>query len=152
MPDYDMVVVGSGFAGSTATLSFLETTEKAGQAGRVAVIEAGKKGTWPGGSRWTKPFLRLTSDNTLSRDRVESEEQDWSDLDYWRKFEAEMPDTVEFMQDHGVKLIHHDEDSRRRKESAKTATPATAMIPRAALRPIASARPPTSGGPSRKPP
>ncbi len=105
-----------------------------------------------GGSRWTKPFLRLTSDNTLSRDRVESEEQDWSDLDYWRKFEAEMPDTVEFMQDHGVKLIHHDEDSRRRKESAKTATPATAMIPRAALRPIASARPPTSGGPSRKPP
>jgi hypothetical protein len=32
-------------------LSFLETTEKAGQVGRVALIEAGKKGTWPGGSR-----------------------------------------------------------------------------------------------------
>jgi len=46
-----MVVIGSGFAGSTATLSFLETTEKAGQVGRVALIEAGKKGTWPGGSR-----------------------------------------------------------------------------------------------------
>ena len=40
-----MVVVGSGFAGSTAALSFLEATEEAGQAGRVAVIEAGKKGT-----------------------------------------------------------------------------------------------------------
>jgi len=41
-----MVVIGSGFAGSTATLSFLETTEKAGQGvGRVALIEAGKKGT-----------------------------------------------------------------------------------------------------------
>jgi succinate dehydrogenase/fumarate reductase flavoprotein subunit len=40
-----MVVIGSGFAGSTATLSFLETTEKAGQVGSVALIEAGKKGT-----------------------------------------------------------------------------------------------------------
>ena len=39
MPDYDMVVIGSGFAGSTATLSLLEAAEKAG---RVALIEAGK--------------------------------------------------------------------------------------------------------------
>lgn len=59
MPDYDTVVIGSGFAGSTATLSFLETAEKAGQVGRVALIETGKNGTWPGASRRTKPFLRL---------------------------------------------------------------------------------------------
>ena len=111
MPDYDMVVVGSGFAGSTATLSFLETTEKAGQAGRVALIEAGKKGTWPGGSRWTRPFMRLNRDNTLLRDRANREEQDLSDPDYWRKFEDEVPDTIEFMEDHGVKLIHHDEEN-----------------------------------------
>ncbi len=43
-----MVVVGSGFAGSTATLSFLEATQNAGQVGSVALIEAGKLGTWPG--------------------------------------------------------------------------------------------------------
>ena len=106
-----MVVIGSGFAGSTATLSFLEATEKAGQVGRVALIEAGKKGTWPGGSRWSRPFLRLGSDNKLMRDRAASAEQDRPDLDYWRKFEDEVPDTVEFMQDHGVKLIHHDEEN-----------------------------------------
>ncbi|MGI8728771.1 MAG: FAD-binding protein [Solirubrobacteraceae bacterium] len=106
-----MVVVGSGFAGSTATLSFLETTEKAGQVGRVALIEAGKKGTWPGGSRWTRPFLRLNHDNTLLRDRVEQDRQGLSDLDYWRKLEDEMPDTIEFMEDHSVKLIHHDEEN-----------------------------------------
>jgi glycine/D-amino acid oxidase-like deaminating enzyme len=46
-----MVVIGSGFAGSTAELSLLEAAEKAGKAGRVALIEAGKRGTWPGGSR-----------------------------------------------------------------------------------------------------
>ena len=107
-----MVVVGSGFAGSTATLSFLEATEEAGRVGRVALIEAGKKGTWPGGSRWTKPFIRLNSDNVLSGDFVEKAEQDgqgmW-DLDYLRKLADAVPDTVEFMQKHGVKLTHSDE-------------------------------------------
>ena len=111
MPDYDLVVIGSGFAGSTATLSFLEAAEKAGQAGRVALIEAGKRGTWPGGSRWTRPFLRLDRDNTILSDRAESVEQNLSDLDYWRTLEDEVPDTVKFMEDHGVKLIHHDEEN-----------------------------------------
>ena len=111
MPDYDMVVVGSGFAGSTAALSFLEATEKDGQAGSVALIEAGKKGTWPGASRWTRPFMRLSRDNTLLRDRVEQDEQSLSDPDYWRKFEDEVPGAIEFMEEHGVKLIHHDEEN-----------------------------------------
>ena len=111
MPDYDVVVIGSGFAGSTATLSFLETTEKAGQVGSVALIETGRKGTWPGASRWTRPFMRLNRDNTLLLDRAKETEQELSDPDYWRKFEDEVPDTVEFMEDHGVKLIHHDEEN-----------------------------------------
>lgn len=113
MPDYDVVVIGSGFAGSTATLSFLEATEKAGRVGSVALVEAGTKGTWPGASRWTKPFLRLNRDNILSRDWLERMEQDGSgpsDLDYCRRLTDEVPDTIEFMQDHGVKLIHHDEE------------------------------------------
>ena len=109
-----MVVVGSGFAGSTAALSFLEKTEEAGQAGRVALIEAGKKGTWPGASRWTKPFLRLNRDNALSPDWIERLEQDsqgqW-DLDYLRKFADEVPETVKFMQDHGAKLVHDEEEN-----------------------------------------
>ena len=106
-----MVVIGSGFAGSTATLSFLEAAEKAGKAGRLALIEAVKRGTWPGGSRWTRPFLRLDRDNKLLCDRAERVEQNLSDLDYWRRLEDEVPDTVKFMQDHGVKLIHHDEEN-----------------------------------------
>ena len=114
MPDYDVVVVGSGFAGSTAALSFLEKTEEAGQVGRVALIEAGKNGTWPGASRWTKPFLRLNRENALSSDWVEKQEQDsqgqW-DLDHLRKFADEVPDTVKFMQEHGAKLVHDDEEN-----------------------------------------
>ena len=107
-----MVVIGSGFAGSTATLSFLEATEEAGQVGRVALIEAGKKGTWPGGSRWARPFMRISRDNTLLGDRVGKEEQDRrgsSDNEYWRRFEDEVPETVEFMENHGAHLTHRDE-------------------------------------------
>ena len=111
MPDYDLVVVGSGYAGSTATLAFLETTDQDGRVGSVALIEAGKKGTWPGASRWTKPFMRLKRDNTLSRDRAERDRREVSDLDYWRRFEDAVPGAVEFMQDHGVKLVHHDEEN-----------------------------------------
>jgi succinate dehydrogenase/fumarate reductase flavoprotein subunit len=44
MADYDLIVVGSGFAGSSATLSFLETTESKGASGRVALLEVGKEG------------------------------------------------------------------------------------------------------------
>ncbi len=109
-----MVVIGSGFAGSAAMLSFLETTEKAGQAGRVALIEVAKKGIWPGASRWAKPFLRLNRDNTLSRDWVNRVEQDCrglSDLDYCRRLADEVPNTVKFMEDHGVKLVHRDEEN-----------------------------------------
>lgn len=112
MADYDMVVIGSGFAGSTATLSFLETAEETGRVGRVALVEAAKKGVWAGSSRWAKPFLRLNHDNTLARDwidRAEQDSQDLSDLDHGQKLVDEVPSTVKFMEDHGVMLAHRDE-------------------------------------------
>ena len=55
--------------------------------------------------------MRLNRDNTLSRDRAERVEEGLSDLDYWRKLADETPNTVKFMQDHGVKLIHYDEEN-----------------------------------------
>jgi tricarballylate dehydrogenase len=114
MSDYDMIVVGSGFAGAAATLSFLETAEREGRSGKVALIEVGKKGERAGASRWTMAYLRLTRDNRLSSDWVKRMEQDCrgkADLEYCRVFEAEVPNTVQFFEDHGVELIHHDEEN-----------------------------------------
>ena len=113
MSDYDLVVIGGGFAGTAAALSFLETAKEAGRDGRVALIEAGDPGRWPGASRWARPFLRLDPDNRLPRDFIDQVEEasgGKADLDYCRKLVDEVPDTVEFMQDHGVKLRHHDEE------------------------------------------
>lgn len=49
---YDLVVVGSGFAGTMTTLNFLEECKKLGKKGKVALIEAGKDGERCGASRW----------------------------------------------------------------------------------------------------
>lgn len=57
--NYDLVVVGSGFAGSLATLSFLEECKKNNKNGRVALVEVGKEGERCGASRWTMAYLRL---------------------------------------------------------------------------------------------
>ncbi len=56
---YDLVVVGSGFAGSMATLNFLEECKKQHKSGRVALVEVGKDGERCGASRWTMAYLRL---------------------------------------------------------------------------------------------
>jgi len=56
---YDLVVAGSGFAGSMATLNFLEECKKQHKSGRVALVEVGKDGERCGASRWTMAYLRL---------------------------------------------------------------------------------------------
>ena len=56
---YDLVVVGSGFAGSMTTLNYLETCKKLNKTGRVALVEVGKADERCGASRWTMAYLRL---------------------------------------------------------------------------------------------
>lgn len=48
---YDLVVVGSGFAGAMATLNFLEECKKNNTNSRVALVEVGKDGECCGASR-----------------------------------------------------------------------------------------------------
>ena len=56
---YDLVVVGTGFAGCMAALSFLEETKRLGKSSRVALVEVGKEGERSGASKWTMAYLRL---------------------------------------------------------------------------------------------
>lgn len=114
MSDYDLIVVGSGFAGSSATLAFCETAEREGRSGRVALLEVGKEGERAGASRWTMAYLRLTPDNQLSsewKERMEQDSKGLADLEYCRAFESEVPNTVKFLEDHDVELIHIDEEN-----------------------------------------
>jgi succinate dehydrogenase/fumarate reductase flavoprotein subunit len=122
---YDLVVVGSGFAGSMTTLNFLEECKRSNKTGRVALIEAGKEGERCGASRWTMAYLRLDKDNNFDPDWIKvsdssvslmcaeaSQEMDrvsggLADLEYCKKLGKEVPETAQYLLDHGVKLNHH---------------------------------------------
>lgn len=109
---YDLVVVGSGFAGSMTALNFLEECKKLGKSGNVALIEAGQEGERCGASRWTMAYLRLDKDNKFDSDwkhEMTRVSNGLADLDYCKRMEDEVPVTAQYLLDHGVKLNHHDE-------------------------------------------
>ena len=54
---YDLIVVGSGFAGCMTTINFLEECKRLNKSGRVALVEAGKEGERSGASKWTSTTL-----------------------------------------------------------------------------------------------
>lgn len=112
MSDYDLIVVGSGAAGSSATLAFCEAAQEKGRSDRVALLESGKEGERSGATRWTGAFLRLTRDKKLSTEwvkRMEEDSKGLADLEYCRALEREVPNTVEFLEDHDVELLHIEE-------------------------------------------
>lgn len=112
LPSYDLIVVGSGFAGCMATLNFLETCRKENKKGRVALVEVGKDGERCGASRWTMAYLRLGRDLGFDSDWVKEMQavsKGEADMDYCEKLGQEAPTTARYLEDHGVKLVHHDE-------------------------------------------
>ncbi|KIW77542.1 hypothetical protein Z517_09988 [Fonsecaea pedrosoi CBS 271.37] len=126
---YDVVVVGSGFAGSTTTLRFLEECERLGKSGKIALIEAGKEGERCGASRWTQAVLRLTDDNVFDPNWKHVMKANPSipkvgftgliflhsgglaDQAYCEKLEKEAPISVDYLKERGVKLHHHYEEN-----------------------------------------
>lgn len=111
---YDLIVLGSGFAGCMTTLNFLETCKKEGVKGRVALVEAGKRGERCGASRWTMAYLRLDKNLGFDSDwkhEMKLVSKGLADQDYCMKLEQEAQNTAEYVQDHGVKFNHHDEEN-----------------------------------------
>ncbi|KAK4982190.1 hypothetical protein LTR66_009422 [Elasticomyces elasticus] len=110
--NYDLVVVGSGFAGSMATLNFLEECERNNKKGRVALVEVGKDGERCGASRWTMAYLRLDKNNDFDQDWVKEMREvsnGMADELYCLKLQQEAKKTATYLEEHGVQLNHHDE-------------------------------------------
>lgn len=109
---YDLIVIGTGFAGCMTALSFLETSRRLPNPGRVALVEAGKKDEHCGASRWTGAFLRLDRNLDFDEDWISEMIQvsnNQADLAYFRKLAQEAKATAEYVQDHGVRFILHEE-------------------------------------------
>ncbi|KAK3051935.1 hypothetical protein LTR09_006889 [Extremus antarcticus] len=111
---YDLVVVGSGFAGCMATLAFLEETERLKKNARVALVEVGKEGERSGASKWTMAYLRLDKNLDFDADWVKEMRRvsnGVADEDYCEKLRREAPVSARYLEDHGVKFVHHDEEN-----------------------------------------
>ncbi|KAL1596617.1 hypothetical protein SLS60_009265 [Paraconiothyrium brasiliense] len=114
MDNLDLIVVGSGFAGCMTTLNFLETTKKLNKAARVALIEVGKEDERCGASRWTMAYLRLDKDLGFDSDwkhEMALVSNGLADQSYCETLEREAQTTARYVQDHGVKFHHHDEEN-----------------------------------------
>jgi succinate dehydrogenase/fumarate reductase flavoprotein subunit len=110
--NYDLVVVGSGFAGCMATLSFLEECSKNGKEGKVALVEVGREGERSGASKWTMAYLRLDKDLNFDEDWVKEMRlvsNGLADEDYCHKLAQEAPISAKYLEERGVKFVHHDE-------------------------------------------
>ena len=111
-PSYDLIVVGSGFAGCMTILNFLETCQRLKKPGRVALVEVGKAGERCGASRWTGAFLRMGHDLTFDEDWIKEMVQvsdGQADLEYCQKLAREAKTTVEYVEKRGVSFIRHEE-------------------------------------------
>ncbi|KAK9258914.1 FAD binding domain-containing protein [Lipomyces tetrasporus] len=111
---YDLIVVGSGFAGCMTTLNFLEHAKSLGKSATVALVEAGKEGERCGASRWTPAFFRLDKDNKFDsnfKNEIKLVSNGLADQAYCEKLETEVPHTVQFLLDHGVKVEHRTENN-----------------------------------------
>ncbi|KAL3290752.1 succinate dehydrogenase fumarate flavoprotein subunit [Colletotrichum asianum] len=103
---YDVIVVGSGFAGCMTTLNFLEECKRLNRSGRVAFVEAGEEGERSGASKWTMAYFRL--DKNLDFDdhwvkEMRRVSNGAADEDYCEKLRQEAPISARYLEDHGVK-------------------------------------------------
>lgn len=113
-PEYDLLVVGSGFAGAMATLNFLETCKAEGKRGRVALVEAGQADERCGASRWTMAYLRLDKHLAFDADwkhEMKAVSKGQADQEYCEKLGEEAQRTAKYLEARGVKFVHHDEEN-----------------------------------------
>jgi tricarballylate dehydrogenase len=106
---FDVVVVGMGGAGLCAALSYAETAKEGGRTARIAVLERAPREERGGATRYTTARFRIDDDNNLDPDFVDvvSATHRDANVDYLRTLEAETPDSIKFIEDRGVEMIHY---------------------------------------------
>jgi tricarballylate dehydrogenase len=105
---YDVIVVGCGAAGLSAALSYAESAARKGRHVNLALLESAPEKERGGATRWTTAGFR--ANRTAGLDPgwlglIMEASHGLSDLDYCRTFEREVPNTIRFLDDHGVELL-----------------------------------------------
>lgn len=103
--DYDIVVVGCGVAGSTASLSAMFEARKTDKKLSLLMVERSECENRGGNSRWTGAFLRMESENQIADNFVEdmlSFSGGKSDRSYIEKLAIMAPETIQWIKEFGI--------------------------------------------------
>jgi tricarballylate dehydrogenase len=106
---WDAIVVGHGFSGLTSAAAYLEAARAEGRTARVAVLERTDEENSGGSTRWTTAFLSLTSDRKLRPfwgQKVRETAGHLANESYIEAFYNLVPETLEWLGEHGVTLTH----------------------------------------------
>ncbi len=107
---YDLIVVGCGAAGLSAGVGYLEAARQQGHRPRVAILESAPPEQRGGATRWTTARFRACQDYSLDPffvGKMQEISKGLSDIEYCRTLEAEVPDTLRFLEAHGLELVHY---------------------------------------------
>ncbi|HZX85485.1 MAG TPA: FAD-binding protein [Reyranella sp.] len=107
--EFDLVIVGLGAAGLAAAVAHIEAREVAHLPVSLLMLESAPPELRGGATRWTTAMLRAMPDlrlDPLYVGKMEEVSKGLADLDYCRAFEKESRETLQFIERHGVELIH----------------------------------------------
>jgi tricarballylate dehydrogenase len=105
--EFDFVVVGCGVAGLSAAVSFGRARVASGTMPRIALLEVAPRDERGGASAWTMAGLRATRAQGLEPSwigMVEEASKGLVDLDYCRRYVAEVPKTFDFLDSEKIEL------------------------------------------------
>jgi tricarballylate dehydrogenase len=105
--NFDFVVVGCGVAGLSAAVSYGRARVAAGAKPRIALLEVAPRDQRGGASAWTMAGLRATRAagmEPLWIGMIEEASKGLADLDYCRRYVAEVPNTFAFLDREKIEL------------------------------------------------
>lgn len=106
--EFDLIVIGMGGAGLSAATSFLDA-HRDGARATVGVLERSTRDERGGSTRYTGSWFRVTADRELDprfAELMHTASGQRADLEYCDTLARETPDSIEFLEQHGVEYVY----------------------------------------------
>src|SRR3979409_1047543 len=103
-----LVIVGQGAAGLAAALSAAEQARSRGLATEITLLEKSREDEAGGNTRWSPSNMRLDAPDRISpvfEHDMQRASGGLADRDYFRSLTENAPQTISWLQSHGVEFI-----------------------------------------------
>lgn len=107
MADLEILVIGTGVAGSAAALSAAESAKALGKTAHIVMLERTNENDWGGNSRWTTANFRMIDEGHLYptfESDILKDSKNMASKEYVHRLAIEALDTIKWIQSNGVNL------------------------------------------------